>query len=97
MATARTHCPECNSRSVIDLVDVLVHGEVDFFWCGACRAMWHLPKGQDWPPSMLPEPSAPKPPVELGSSPAAAQPARDRRPPGVRPHRSTRPPATPQR
>jgi len=51
MATARTHCPECNSRAVIDLAEVLDHREVDFFWCGTCRGMWHLAKGTDWPPS----------------------------------------------
>ena len=50
MATARTHCPDCNSCAVIDLVDVLAHREVDFFWCGKCGSMWHLPKGENWPP-----------------------------------------------
>ncbi len=51
MATARTHCPECNSRAVIDLAEALDHREVDFFWCGKCRCMWHLAKGTNWPPS----------------------------------------------
>ena len=51
MATARTHCPECNSRVVIDLVDALSHDEVDFFWCATCRSMWHVPKGRNGPPS----------------------------------------------
>jgi hypothetical protein len=97
MATARTHCPECNSLSVIDLVDVLVHPEVDFFWCGRCRSMWHLPKGEDWPPSKVPESTDPKPSVDLGSRPATAQPTRVRRPPRVRPHRSTHPSAPAQR
>jgi hypothetical protein len=49
--TARTHCPECNSHAVIDLAEVIDDPEVDFFWCGTCRSMWHLAKGTDWPPS----------------------------------------------
>jgi hypothetical protein len=49
--TARTHCPECNSHAVIDLADVIDDREVDFFWCGKCRSMWHLAKDTNWPPS----------------------------------------------
>jgi formate dehydrogenase maturation protein FdhE len=51
MATPRTHCPYCNSRAIEDLAEVLHHVEADFFRCLTCRAMWHVPKGENWPPS----------------------------------------------
>ena len=51
MPNARTHCPYCNSRAVIDLAKVLRHRGVAFFMCRTCRDIWHVPKDQNGPPS----------------------------------------------
>jgi len=89
--TARTHCPECNSHAVIDLAEVLDDREVDFFWCGRCRAMWHLRKGENWPPSKaLLEPTDSGQDRNLSSHGPTARPPRPHRTPGVRSHHSTR-------
>jgi hypothetical protein len=98
MATARTHCPECNSRAVIDLAEALPHPEVDFFWCGGCRSMWHLRKGENWPPSKaLLEPTDSGQEPNLSSRGPTARPPRAPRTPGVRSHHSTRTFAASQR
>ena len=92
MATARTHCPECNSHAVIDLAEALPHGKVDFFWCGMCCSMWHLPKGKSWPPSKTLLQAADTEPATRPSSPqATARRTPVRRPRRVRSRRETRP------
>jgi hypothetical protein len=91
MATARTHCPECHSRAVIDLAEALVHREVDFFWCGRCRSMWHLRKDEDWPPSKaLLEPPDSDPRRNLSLYEATARQSRAHQERKIRSHPSTR-------
>ena len=51
MPNARTHCPYCNSRAVIDLAKVLHHRGVAFFLCRTCRDIWHVREDQNGPPS----------------------------------------------
>jgi formate dehydrogenase maturation protein FdhE len=51
MPTARTHCPDCNSRAVFSLSEILHHPGVDFFRCVTCQSIWHVPKDKSGPPS----------------------------------------------
>jgi hypothetical protein len=30
--------------------DLLHHEDFDFFQCGSCNYLWHVPKDADWPP-----------------------------------------------
>jgi hypothetical protein len=36
---------------VLDRNDVLHHEDFDFFQCGSCQYLWHVPKGQTGPSS----------------------------------------------
>jgi transposase-like protein len=51
MATARTNCPSCHSRAVVDRNDVLHHEDFDFYQCGSCQYLWHVPKDANGPAS----------------------------------------------
>jgi hypothetical protein len=52
MPTARTHYPDCKSRAVLSLHELLYHPDVaDFFRCLTCRSLWHVPKGESGPAS----------------------------------------------
>ena len=51
MVSARTHCPQCNQRHVLQLDEVFYSPNVDFFRCEDCRYMWHVDKGKDGPAS----------------------------------------------
>jgi hypothetical protein len=52
MPSARTHCPQCNSPDVVDLVDLLYSRNVDFFRCPQCSGWWSVPKGADEPATL---------------------------------------------
>lgn len=49
MDSARTHCPECGSDTVIDLFPLLISPRIDYFRCDSCFGWWFVPKGQDEP------------------------------------------------
>ena len=49
MGTARTHCPDCESRAIVDLADILPSPRVDYFRCCDCLCWWFVPKGVDEP------------------------------------------------
>jgi formate dehydrogenase maturation protein FdhE len=51
MPNARTHCPYCNSRAVIDLAYLVRYSGVDCFQCRTCLEEWYVPKEKNWPPS----------------------------------------------
>jgi CheY-like chemotaxis protein len=49
MGTARTYCPDCESRAIVDLADILPSPRVDYFRCCDCLCWWFVPKGADEP------------------------------------------------
>jgi formate dehydrogenase maturation protein FdhE len=51
LLNARTHCPYCDSQAVSDLAHLLRLRAADVFQCRPCLEMWHVPKGQNGPPS----------------------------------------------
>jgi len=51
MASARTQCPDCASKLVVALDEVLYSSQADFFRCARCGHLWHVAKGQDGPAS----------------------------------------------
>ena len=50
MGTARTHCPDCESRAIVDLADILPSPRVDYFRCCDCLCWWFVPKGAQTSP-----------------------------------------------
>jgi hypothetical protein len=51
MPSARTQCPQCTDQAVVALDEILYALDADFFQCGRCGHLWHVPKGQDGPAS----------------------------------------------
>jgi hypothetical protein len=51
MASARTECPNCQRDRVTELREIFFAPDVDFFRCEDCGFLWHVPKGEEGPPS----------------------------------------------
>ena len=53
MGSARTHCPDCESKAIVDLADLLFSPRVDYFRCPECMCWWFVPKHANQPATRI--------------------------------------------
>jgi predicted Zn finger-like uncharacterized protein len=53
MPSARTQCPQCAGQIVVTLDRVLYSANADFLQCAGCGHLWHVPKGEEGPASVV--------------------------------------------